>query len=99
MAKNSEKSTHENGKKLREIRESVNYDLRSFAKCIGIPERTLQDYEYGKRKTPVEVVNAALSFRARDRKLTASIIKRAKKEIDRQFPNGILSEVDSDFLD
>ena len=38
---------------LRELRETIGLNRREFAEMYGIPVRTIEDWEYGKRKMPV----------------------------------------------
>ena len=40
------------GEKIRELRESINMSRKEFSNHIGIPIRTVEDWEAGRRKMP-----------------------------------------------
>ena len=48
-------------KKIRELRESVGENRTEFSKHIGIPVRTIEDWESG-RRTPPEYIPRLLAY-------------------------------------
>ena len=49
---------------LRELRETVGLNRKEFAEMYGIPVRTIEDWEYGKRKMPVYLLRL-LAYKVR----------------------------------
>ena len=91
-AKKQPKCTHMTARKLKDIRGAIGFDLRAMAGALGMPYRTYQDYEYGRRGIPKAVAEAVQELRRRDRQFMAGLRRRLAAGIDRQFPGGIPSE-------
>ena len=62
-------------KKIRELRESVDENRTEFSKHTGIPVRTIEDWESG-RRTPPEYIPRLLAYQLEYEKLT----KKGKTE-------------------
>ena len=62
-------------KKIRELRESVGENRTEFSKHTGIPVRTIEDWESG-RRTPPEYIPRLLAYQLEYEKLT----KKGKTE-------------------
>ncbi len=45
----------ESAKRIRELRESIGFNRKEFSEHIGIPVRTLEDWEAGRRTPPVYI--------------------------------------------
>lgn len=83
-----------NKQELRELRRGINFDMASFAACIGIPKSTLQRYEDGTAAVPARIERAALELEH----INATFMQRYEpggefdREINQQYPHGFLSE-------
>lgn len=55
-------------KKIRELRESIGLNRKEFSKHIGIPVRTLEDWEAG-RRTPPEYIPRLIAYQLKYEKL------------------------------
>ena len=62
-------------KKIRELRESVGENRTEFSKHTGIPVRTIEDWESG-RRTPPEYIPRLIAYQLEYEKLT----KKGKTE-------------------
>lgn len=51
----------ESSKRIRELRESIGLTRKEFSEHIGIPVRTLEDWEAG-RRTPPEYIPRLISY-------------------------------------
>ncbi len=51
----------DSAKRIRELREHVNMSRKAFSEHIGIPLRTLEDWEAG-RRTPPEYIPRLISY-------------------------------------
>ena len=60
---------------IRELRESVGENRTEFSKHTGIPVRTIEDWESG-RRTPPEYIPRLIAYQLEYEKLT----KKGKKE-------------------
>ncbi len=58
--------------KVRELRESTGMNRRQFSEHMGIPVRTLEDWEYGKR-TPPEYVPRMMEYQLKYEALTKTL--------------------------
>ena len=56
-------------KKIRELRENVGENRSEFSKHIGIPVRTIEDWESG-RRTPPEYIPRLIAYQLEYEKLT-----------------------------
>lgn len=91
--KKRQKCTHMTPAKLKQIRRDVGFDMRSMARSLGMPYRTYQDYEYGKRGVSKEAADAIRELHRRDRAFMKKLRREMLADIDRAFPGGIPSEV------
>ena len=64
-------------KKIRELRESVGENRTEFPKHTGIPVRTIEDWESG-RRTPPEYIPRLLAYQLKYEELTGKV-KTEKK--------------------
>ena len=55
-------------KKIRELRESIGLNRKEFSKHIGIPVRTLEDWEAG-RRTPPEYIPRLIAYQLKYERL------------------------------
>ena len=46
------KELNEDGKKIRELREKTGMSRKDFCEYFGIPVRTMEDWEHGRRSMP-----------------------------------------------
>lgn len=84
------------GGELRAIRLEMGYAPRDMYRELGLPRRTYQDYEAGKRGIPKGVADQARDLLQRDREFMARLPGRITEIIDRDFPGGIQSAVEPD---
>lgn len=68
-------------------------NLKALAIMTGVPYRSLQDYGRGLFGIPGHVADAVRGAYRRDREVTDRIIHRLGAQLDREFPNGIQSEL------
>ena len=61
-------------KRIRELRESVSENRTEFSKHTGIPVRTIEDWEKG-RRTPPEYIPRLIAYQMEYEKL----VKKSKK--------------------
>lgn len=64
------------GPMLRWIRLEMGFDPRDMRETLGLPRRTYQDYEAGKRGLPTELAARIREMFQRDRELMAGIAGR-----------------------
>lgn len=87
-------------RKLKDIRVEVGFDKRSMARALdGMPYRTYQDYEYGRRGIPAEVAEAARELHRRDRQFMRQLRRQMAADLDRLFPAGIPSAIEEEVID
>ena len=60
--------------KIRELRESVGENRRQFSDHIGIPIRTIEDWEAG-RRTPPAYIPRLIAYQLEYEKLTKESLK------------------------
>lgn len=58
----------ESAKKIRELRESIGLNRKEFSEHIGIPVRTLEDWEAG-RRTPPEYIPRLIAYQLKYEKM------------------------------
>ena len=62
----------ESAKKIKELRESTGLSRKEFSEHIGIPVRTLEDWEAG-RRTPPEYVPRLISYQLKYEELVRNL--------------------------
>ena len=62
----------ESAKRIRELRESISLTRKEFSEHIGIPVRTLEDWEAG-RRTPPEYIPRLISYQLKYEELLRKI--------------------------
>ena len=62
----------ESDKFIRELRESVKMNRKEFSEHVGIPVRTLEDWEAG-RRTPPEYVPRLISYQLKYEELLQKV--------------------------
>jgi DNA-binding transcriptional regulator YiaG len=78
------------------LRKWIGFSLRDLAAVMRIPYRTLQDYEYGKRRIPDSF---AVRFEAeieREARIKAEVYQSIERRIAEEHPDGIPSEPEHD---
>ncbi len=63
----------ESAKKIRELRESIGLNRKEFSEHIGIPVRTLEDWEAG-RRTPPEYIPRLIAYQLKYEKLIQKLL-------------------------
>lgn len=63
-----EESDMDTAKAIRELRESVNMNRKEFSEHTGIPVRTLEDWEAG-RRTPPEYIPRLIAYQLKYEKI------------------------------
>ena len=81
---------------LRGLRKGVGFSLRDLAAVTGTPYRTVQDYEYGKRGIPATFAATVIHELERDMVIRAELYRDMELRINREWPDGIPSEPESD---
>lgn len=64
----------ESAKKIIELRESINMSRKEFSIHTGIPVRTLEDWEAG-RRTPPEYVPRLIAYQLKYEELVQKLMK------------------------
>ena len=62
----------ESAKRIRELRESIGLARKEFSEHIGIPVRTLEDWEAG-RRTPPEYIPRLISYQLKYEELLQKV--------------------------
>ena len=62
----------ESAKKIRELRESIGLTRKEFSEHIGIPVRTLEDWEAG-RRTPPEYIPRLIAYQLKYEELLRKV--------------------------
>lgn len=88
--KKSKKRTHMTGEELRLLRLEMKVGPCDMYRLLGLPRRTYQDYEAGRRSIPLEVAIKARAAHRRDREFMANLPAKIFAALDRQFPGGII---------
>lgn len=76
----------ESARKIRELRESINMSRKEFSNHTGIPIRTLEDWEAG-RRTPPEYVPRLISYQLKYEELIQRINTSTDDKIEREEVN------------
>ena len=71
-------------KQLEQIREEIRFDKRSFADCLGIPYRTLQNYCYGVNSIPKDIARKALELK----QINITFLSGIPARVDANLPPG-----------
>ena len=71
---------------IRELRESINMSRREFSLHTGIPVRTLEDWEAG-RRTPPEYVPRLIAYQLKYEELVQRMDIGADEKTDREDLN------------
>ena len=66
---------------IRELRESIGLTRKEFSEHIGIPVRTLEDWEAG-RRTPPEYIPKLISYQLKYEELLREVSVKDKYEGD-----------------
>ena len=67
----------ESAKKIRELRDRIGLTRKEFSEHIGIPVRTLEDWEAG-RRTPPEYIPRLISYQLKYEELLQKVSPRSK---------------------
>ena len=73
----------ESARKIRELRESINMSRKEFSNHTGIPIRTLEDWEAG-RRTPPEYIPRLISYQLKYEELIQRINTSTDDKIERE---------------
>ena len=71
----------ESARKIRELRESINMSRKEFSIHTGIPVRTLEDWEAG-RRTPPEYVPRLIAYQLKYEELVQKMGAGADESIE-----------------
>ena len=71
----------ESAKRIKELRESVGLSRKEFSEHIGIPVRTLEDWEAG-RRTPPEYIPRLISYQLKYEELLRKVSVLERKDSD-----------------
>ncbi len=83
------------GAELKAFRlDRLKFSLADTSRLLRIPVRTLEDYEAERRKVPAVVAVAIMLLQERQERITREIVERINRDVDREFPSGIISEFD-----
>lgn len=74
---------------MKRLRREMKYRPCDMWATLGLPRRTYQDYEAGRRGIPQEVAEAARAAHRRDRDFIANLPTRIGAILDRDYPDGI----------
>lgn len=66
-------------KQIKELRESIGLSRKEFSLHVGIPVRTLEDWEAG-RRTPPEYIPRLIEYQLKYEKLLQSISEKGIQE-------------------
>jgi len=75
---------------LKRLRREMRYGPCDMYRALGLPRRTYQDYESGRRSIPQNVADAARAAHRRDREFMAALPARIGAALDRDYPGGII---------
>lgn len=73
----------ESARKIRELRESINMNRKEFSIHTGIPVRTLEDWEAG-RRTPPEYVPRLIAYQLKYEELVQKMDAGTDEKIERE---------------
>lgn len=76
----------ESAKMVRELRESINMSRKEFSLHTGIPIRTLEDWEAG-RRTPPDYVPRLIAYQLKYEELVQRMDTGAAEKIEREGLN------------
>lgn len=79
-----------NGEELKRIRIEMKFGVCDMYRTLGLPRRTYQDYEAGKRGIPEDVARRVREAHRRDREFMAGLPARIDAAIEREFPGGVI---------
>ena len=79
---------------LKTLRHNIKFSMADIAACLGVPKSTYQRYEDGTAAIPPTVERAALELQKINEEFTATAPARIDARIVREFPLGIVSEVE-----
>lgn len=82
-----------NNDDLRNLRLQMGFSLKELSVVTKIPDRTLQDYEYGERKIPNRIAERLREEAAKEKRIKAALYRGIEQRVEREFPNGFVSEV------
>ncbi|WP_214173146.1 hypothetical protein [Geoanaerobacter pelophilus] len=88
--KKRQNCTHMTGAELKRLRREIGIGTCDMYRLLGLPRRTYQDYEAGKRGIPEAVATAAREAHRRDREFFATLPDRIDARLLEQFPDGII---------
>lgn len=78
-----------NADELKRLRREMRFGVCDMYRVLGLPRRTYQDYEAGKRGIPEDVAAMARKAHCRDREFMTTLSERIGAALDREFPGGI----------
>lgn len=85
-----QKRTHMTSTELRQIRTEVRFAPRDMRRVLGLPRRTYQDYESGRRGIPRAVADSAREVLRRNREFMARLPALITAAVERDFPGGVI---------
>ena len=83
-------------KRMLLLRKWIGFSLRDLAAVMQMPYRTLQDYEYGKRRIPNSFAARFEAEVEREARIRAEVYQSIERRIVEEHPDGIPSEPERD---
>lgn len=71
----------ESAKRIRDLRESIGLTRKDFSEHIGIPVRTLEDWEAG-RRTPPEYIPRLISYQFKYEELLRKVSAQSMDDLE-----------------
>ncbi|MDA8428913.1 MAG: hypothetical protein M0T70_06620 [Geobacteraceae bacterium] len=72
------------------LRQEMKFGVCDMYRTLGLPRRTYQDYESGRRGIPQDVAAQIREAHRRDREFMAGLPARIDAALKREFPGGII---------
>ena len=88
--KTRQKRTHMSSAECKRLRREMGCAPCDMYRLLGLPRRTYQDYESGRRGIPQGIAAQIREAHRRDREFMDSLPARIETWILRDFPNGVI---------
>lgn len=93
--KKRQKRTHMSAEECRRLRQEMKCGVCDMYRALGLPRRTYQDYESGRRGIPAHVAAQIRAIHQRDREFMAGLPARIEARVLRDFPGGVIPSYQS----
>ncbi|BDV42414.1 hypothetical protein GURASL_13370 [Geotalea uraniireducens] len=91
--KKRQKCTHMSAEECKRLRSEIKLGPCDMCRILGIPRRTYQDYEAGRRGIPESVATQIREAYRRNREFMAGLPARIETWFFRDFPGGVIPSV------